>query len=60
MALFKEVCHCGAGFEVSYAHGLPSVVYSLLLPSDKLENSQLLQHQVCLHTTVLPVMTIMD
>jgi hypothetical protein len=36
VALLEEVCHCGMGFEVSYAQAILSVVYSLLLlPSDQ-------------------------
>lgn len=36
MALFKEMCHCRAGFQVSYAQAMPSVIHSVLvLPADR-------------------------
>ena len=30
LAFLEEVCHCGVGFEVSYAQAMPSVGHSSL------------------------------
>ena len=35
VALLEEGCHCGAGFEVSYAQAMPSVANSFLLPVEQ-------------------------
>lgn len=32
-SMFKEACHSGAGFEVSYAQGTPNMAHSFLLLS---------------------------
>ena len=31
VALLEKVCHWGAGFEISYAQGMPNVEHSLYL-----------------------------
>ena len=35
VVLLEEVCHCGVGFEVSYAQDTPSVSVHFLLPMDR-------------------------
>ena len=62
VALLEEVCHCVGGSS--------SVEETPLLAAFRREpppgclwikmNSQLLQHQVCLHDAILPDMTIVD
>ena len=54
MALLEEVCHCvRVGFEVSYAQAMPRVTHSCFCCLwIKVENSQLLQHHICLHSAI--------
>ena len=62
LALLKEVCHYGAGFEVSYAQARPSAAHSLLLlPADQdVELSTPFSAPFLLHAVMLPTMMIMD
>ena len=58
VALLEEVCHWGAGFEVSKASHIPSA----LLPHayQDVSSELLLQHyDVCLLAAMLPIMTVM-
>lgn len=51
----------GAGFEVSHARALPSVVHSLLLlSSDQDVELSILQHHICLRTSLFPALMIIN
>ena len=61
VALLEEVWHCEGELLRSHAQVPPSVEHSISCSQwIKMKNSRLLQHQVCLHTAMLPAMTIMD
>ena len=63
MDLFEKMCHLhlGVGFKVSEAQSRPSVTLSSCCLSIYIQNYHLLlQHHVCLLTTMLPAMTIME
>jgi hypothetical protein len=54
--LLEEVCHCGVGFEVSYAQAMSSITHSLLpMPVD-----QDVELSASSHATMFPTMMIMD
>ena len=58
VALLKEVCHCGVGFETLLLTAWKIVSSGCL--QIKMHNSQLLlQHHVCLQAAMLPIMIIM-
>jgi hypothetical protein len=56
VALLEEVCH----WELALTSSLSSVTVSSHCRWVQILNSQLLQHHVCMHATMLPTMTIMD
>ena len=52
VAFLEEVCHFGGGLKVYLAQATLSMTLSQLPDACKIKHSQL-QHQVCLHATML-------